>query len=99
MMSTMLTTHSNASRHIPVIHSKVMTVLPFQRGAEELERSPCLGLLLAGQTHAALGEVRPGFRRGEEGIGRRALRRELEDAGFVRVQPQLGDQSAAEALG
>src|SRR6188474_2712721 len=55
-----------------------------------------LRLLLAGQVDPAVAQVSPTLEGQTERVRRGALRRELEDAGVVRIIPKLGDELLAE---
>src|SRR6185436_15189670 len=65
---------------------------------EELERRLRLRLLFAEEVEAFAGEERLHLDRQVEGLGRQTLRRELEDARPVRVEPELGHEPPGEAL-
>src|SRR4051812_6793004 len=67
-------------------------------GGEELGRGRRLGLLLAGEVDATVGEerLRPGCH--FDRVLGCALGGELEDARAVRVEPRLGDHAAPEFL-
>ena len=70
-----------------------------QFAREELHRGAGLRLLLARRVDAALVEEDPHLGGHLERLGGRAARRQLEDARPVRVEPQLGDEAAAEVRG
>src|SRR5262245_19674305 len=65
---------------------------------EELERGAGLRLLLTAQVDAAVGEEPACLERDVERLGRRALRRELQDPRVIGVQPELADELAVVAL-
>ena len=67
-----------------------------QLAREELQGRLGLRLLLGREVDAPLGQVGPGPGRDLEGVRRRALRRQLEDAGAVGVGPELRNESAGE---
>src|SRR6187455_1865912 len=65
---------------------------------EELERRLRLRLLFAEEVEAFAGQERLHLDRQVERLGRQTLRRELEDARPVRVEPELGHEPPGEAL-
>src|SRR4051794_15166863 len=65
---------------------------------EVLKRFPRLRLLLGGEVDAVAREERAGLRGDLERLVRRAPGRQLEHAGAVGVEPQLGDEPPPELL-
>jgi hypothetical protein len=66
---------------------------------EELERDASLRLLLSREAHSLRGEESPRLRSSLERFVGPALRRQFQDRGVVRVEPQLRREPALEAMG